>query len=61
VTDIIAYSPETYYNVPLWANMDEAALAEELEFLAEDRRKDYSLIDRAKDPNPFKHFVCSGI
>lgn len=61
VTDIIAYSPEIYYNVPLWANMDEAALAEELEFLAEDRRKDYSLIDRAKDPNPFKHFVCSGI
>ena len=61
VTDIIAYSPETYYDVPLWANINEAALAEELENLSEDRRKDYSLIDRAKDPNPFKYFVCSGI
>jgi hypothetical protein len=61
IVDRIVYAPETYNEVPMWVNINEGSLAEVIEGLAENRRKDYNIIEKGKDPNPFSQFVCSGI
>lgn len=61
IVDRFVYAPETYTEVPMWVNINEGSLAEVIEGLAEDRRKDYNTFERGKDPNPFTQFVCSGI